>query len=157
MLLRPRISVFLGADPRCSFVRRDYKSTQIREKIDYPLSFGNCVIAHGFRGKGRVSTRHGWKKVYGTVKESWRKRNDCPILERASVNYIQDTLKKGITLSTLWDTGTLMAKLGIYSLKIRTEMQKNWRVHRLHFEKRHITENTDITRTFQINHGKIHQ
>jgi len=93
----PEYKLFLGADPQCSLVRRDHKSTQTFEKIDYPLKV--LVIISSPMDLDERDEYQPDPDEIEQLMEPLKKLEEkgmvsLDFLERASVKCIQDALKQ---------------------------------------------------------------
>lgn len=93
----PENSRYLGADPQCSLVRRDQKSTQLCEKIDYPLKV-LVIVSSPMDLEEKKEFQPDLDEIVDLmepVKELEDKGNvKLDFLERTSIKHIQDKLKE---------------------------------------------------------------
>ncbi len=94
----PDYHIFLGADPRCSLVRRDHQIKEVFSEIDYPLKV--LVIISSPMDLDEKGEYQPDPDEITTLMEPLKPLEEegkikMDFLERAQVNRIQDKLKEG--------------------------------------------------------------
>jgi len=94
----PEYKIYLGANPQCSLLRRDQKSTQQFNTIDYPLKV-LVIISSPLdldeRGEYQPDPDEIFKLMNPVKLLENKGMVQLDFLERASVDRIQDKLKEG--------------------------------------------------------------
>ncbi len=94
----PDYHLFLGADPRCSFVRRDEKSETSPPSVNYPLKVLIIVSSPmdlDEKGQYQPDPDEIMKLMEPVQELAEKGMLTIDLLERASVDRIQDRLKEG--------------------------------------------------------------